>query len=344
MSDLLPLLAATLRDKVVLDAQAEIEALRSAAELVQIVHSPKDLQESTENTDVGNGGNEDREAEEMGEEEREEIDDIETTVYASGNIKDGFYSQSNDIYWEISFATKKTCLLRNLRHCRVYAGGGFEIASILDSEFPGYYQIVLDPDEEDGSDSKVFRICFSFPETMWLKFVIKDWPTWRQEFDQIFEADNWDFEEGIFGIRYLCDHVAAETPDAKVEFQSIMMQPNALSPAMKLYIPREVRHQARSLRDERRRMIEAEGATTVPEFATARFRAYYDASREGRDLDDFLSLLGPLELRRMPGTDIPDSGSMVLIDRLAIVYNYQGREEAEEIITQLLQARVEEND
>jgi hypothetical protein len=323
MSDLLPLVAATLRDKVLQDAQEEIRSLKESAkmaEVVQIVHA---VLEDDDDYDREDGV---------------EVEDRPINVYASGSIRDnGRYGQ-NDRFWQIDLGSEKTCRLVDLWHCRIQVGGGYEVASLsAESSRNLDIEVKFDISDLDTPDSKSILFCIG-PNAIWLHVLVKGWPGWQQER----ENQPFDFDGGE-AMPFLCDDVASRYAEATVEFRSIMFQRGTIHPAMQRLIPRKQLQEERSRRDysgqadtnqEDDDVSIEELPRVVRRFAIDRFKHHLNG-RPGRSLAEFLDMLstniyvlGIVPLERAP--PMLTASDEILIDRIVIMYLDHGRDAAEE--------------
>lgn len=143
MSDLLPLIAATLKDKVAVDAQNEIEKLRNQIKLlsaVEIIHAI----ESEDNNQV--------------------------VVYASGSFVDGEPDDDENL-WEVNLEPGVTCRVSDLRECQLCVGGGFPSVTFNDQG----------PNGEGGcegwfeGETNMASLCF-FPHSTWVEVAITGLP------------------------------------------------------------------------------------------------------------------------------------------------------------------------
>jgi len=228
MSDLLPLVVATLRDRVAVDAAEEIANLKrqlAVSRSVEILRAAGDGEE-----------------------------DDEAVVYASAQFLDGQYSFNPNL-WQVDFVqrlddddeTTTTCRLADLRGCRICVGGGITLDS-LDDELANRatYDGFFDPDDDaDGDNSKAVKFCFC-PNTLWLTIVVHGWP--REEWEAVIAADNVNPDDVM---SFLVETVASDHPEATVEFKDICFTVRTVHGALKRLLPQQRREEVRAERDGR---------------------------------------------------------------------------------------------
>ena len=145
MSDLLPLVVATLKDKVAMEAQQEIKTLRNGIKLLTAV-------------------------EVLRTSERDDNDQV--LVYASGCFTDGSPG-ANPNLWSVNLAPNASCRLSDLRKCRLCVGGGFPAVS-FNTEDHGEGDCEGWLEGSDG-DKILVNLCFC-PYSTWVALAIKGWP------------------------------------------------------------------------------------------------------------------------------------------------------------------------
>jgi len=208
MSDLLPLVATVLKDKVAVDAQNEITHLRDRLNLAQAVEI---ICTFPTNSNEGE----------------------DFRVYASGSFVDGNYSGNPNLFQVDLKPQNYTCKLSELRGCQICVGGGFPVASLDDLDFDNPpFEVIIASIEDEDSDEKVFRLCFS-PNTIWLEVVVKGWP--KSAWQTLVEEDP-DWESGE-GVAYLVDQVSPKFPEATVEFTSVCFVAKNIQSTIKRLIP-----------------------------------------------------------------------------------------------------------
>ena len=236
MSDLLPLVAAALQDKVVLDASKEMAILREEREVAHIVEVLRSR----------NNG-------------RDEGEDEPVVAFASAPFESGEYGANTNL-WEIPLKSSgdAVCKLADLRDCHICVGGGFPVAS-LDDELPnnpfcqGWLYDINNPENgedvgETHSDVVGVRISFT-PHTIWLALWIRGWP--QEEWEAQIQADdiNDRHEGGI--VQFFVDEVASRFPDATVEFKEVSFVVKNIHGAMKRLLPKARKAEVRTERDQR---------------------------------------------------------------------------------------------
>ncbi len=227
ISDLLPLVAVALNDKAAADAYEELTVAREERDIPRKVEVIRCL---------NNGEDED--------------EDDEAVVFASAMFEDGEYSRNTNL-WEVKMEknSNNTCRLADLRDCHICVGGGFPVAT-LDDEFPndaGFDAFVYGEDSESTSSSGacVASFCFS-PYSIWLKVLIYGWP--REEWEAFIQADTYGPD---YICHYLVDIVAAQHPDARVEFKSVAFVAKHIHGALKRLLPPNRKEEVRADRDRR---------------------------------------------------------------------------------------------
>lgn len=235
MSDLLPLVAATLRDKVVSDALEEINALKKQLDVsrrVEIIRAK------------ANGDDED--------------EDEDVVVYASGRLQDGRYG-ANPNLWQIDLKHGKDesssmpfrCRLADLRDCHICVGGGFPMAT-LDDALPNNAPMEGWLENESDGEFATALVCFC-PHATWLTFAIHGWP--KREWEVVAQQRSYD-SDAI--ISYLVETVASAYPEATVEFVEVSFVANVIGGGLKRLLPAKRREEVRLEREERQREEESD--------------------------------------------------------------------------------------
>lgn len=202
MSDLLPLVAAVLNDKVSIDAYEEVLGMKqqlAVSRAIEII----------------------RAANETGEDEEDVV------VYASTQFEDGNYARNINL-WQVDFDPGSViCRLADLRSCRVCVGGGFALESLNDAQANHEgVEVFFNTDEDnDDENSKSITLCFA-PNSTWLNAVVHGWPSGAI-----------DPPEVLNSLEYLVDDVADEFPDATVEFKSTSFVVRHIHGALKRLLP-----------------------------------------------------------------------------------------------------------
>lgn len=206
MSDLLPLVAAALRDKVVNDANDElINVKRELAQMraVDVVRQ------------VGDG---------------------QQQVVATAQMDHGKWGV-NPKFWEISFQQLAVCKLSELLDVKIYNGGGFPLHSLQEAgdfddmfEFWGYFH----PDKDgDTSTSKTVYFRLSSLLDNWLKIVVHGWPqeSWINHCPTTRDAP-----------RHLVGSIARQFPHATVEYKTMLLSTEENERAIQRLVPPHVQH------------------------------------------------------------------------------------------------------
>eukprot|EP00980_Cylindrotheca_fusiformis_P017926 scaffold5688_cov104-Cylindrotheca_fusiformis.AAC.12 len=213
MSDLLPLVVATLKEKTAIDAQAEIAQLRRQVEqffAVEIIRR------------------QDEDADWYGRE------DDKIIVYAAGSYDKGGPG-SNPNLWTVNLQPVTTCKLEELGNCNLCAGGGFTIVSFGDVDHQGWLN-----DEDDGTEDKIVNFCFN--PTTWLTISIKGWP--RRNWEHLMHEAPVDPDATL---EYLVGDVARAFPNATVEFRSVSFVSASVHAVFKRMLPPARRAEVRRM-------------------------------------------------------------------------------------------------
>ena len=220
MSDLLPLIATVLKDKVAIEAREEIDGLkRDIARSVEIVRAQRE----------------------------DENEDSEVVVYASGQFQDGKYGGNANL-WQVdlkSAAGQASCRLVDLRECLLCVGGGFLLESLNDQQSNrAHYEGFLDRYDHDSDTSKTVSFCFC-PNSTWLTIVVHGWPreSWQADVE----------EDTVYTITELVKIVGTKFPDATIEFLEVSFVSGNFHAALKRMLPPKRKTAVRAERDERGR-------------------------------------------------------------------------------------------
>jgi hypothetical protein len=233
ISDLLPLMAVALNDKAAADAAKELDTAlkeRDTAHRVEVLRARN------------NGDDED--------------ENEETIVYASALFEDGHYCGN---LWSINLRQDDqfVCRLADLRDCHVCVGGGFPVASV-DEQLPhtAGFQVFIDGDEisDDEGDELTVSFCFS-PHSIWLRVLIHGWP--REDWEVVIRADNVGPDDVM---EFLVDTVAAQYPDATVEFTGMCFVTKTIRGALRRLLP------PKRVKEVRAERAENENRAPNPEF------------------------------------------------------------------------------
>ena len=218
ISDLLPLVAVALNDQAAADAAKELDTAlkeRDTAYRVEVLRARN------------NGDDED--------------ENEETIVYASALFEDGYYVPQNTNLWSLDFRQDKkfVCRLADLRDCHVCVGGGFPVAS-LDNNLPN--NLFGGSFGSNIGDSIEIQFCFC-PHSTWLTILVHGWP--REEWEAMMEAR--DEPEDFVG--FLVETVAAQYPDATVEFTDVCFVAKRVQGALKRLLPKRLNEAKRKRED-----------------------------------------------------------------------------------------------
>jgi len=141
MSDLAPFVAATIRDKVVMDLKEENDKLR----------------------------------EQLRQRWAIEISGAEgTPVYATGQFDQG---EAKDTFWVINLSEVQPCPLSALEDVQITVGGIMKAVLGNDSVFDSMF----DADDEDHDNGKCVNFYFAGGVNLWLRIIINGWPRERWE-------------------------------------------------------------------------------------------------------------------------------------------------------------------
>lgn len=256
-SDLLPLVAAVLQDRVAADAQKEIASLQrklKGLQTIRIVHYGYYRNKATSSASASasannNNGNADEEGEGVANAEttnHDDDDDDADLVYASGVFEDGQYGDNPTHYkynygdepnlWNITLKpgtqTQSQCPLRDLRHCTVDMGGGLPILSLNDRGNAMTYEGFLDSADwgkSHGDGNCEIQFCVD-PHSTWLTVEIHGWP--REEWDPMIQT--WNIDSAI---EYLVETVAVDHPTATVQFKRVSFDIREMHGPLKRHLP-----------------------------------------------------------------------------------------------------------
>lgn len=299
MSDLLPLVAQVLRDRVLNETEQELRALKtSVSRSVEVIRALPETEE----------------------------EDSEIVLYASAQFQDGKYGY-NPVFWQVNFVEHtgnvdqepiQRCLLRDLRSIRVCVGGGFPMVS-LDNHQPNRpgFEGFLDHDEVDGATTKAASFCFS-PNATWFGIVIHGWP--RQAWESVVESGAPDPESLI---DFLVDNVAVTYPDATVEFKDILLHKRLVFAAIKRLIPPSLLAQARAERNARNDDADIAAYTDLMSHVATTMR------NGGNDngLDEFLVQVNEvMDILTRLGIRALNNDTRDMVGQIITSYNVLGRD------------------
>ena len=268
ISDLLPLVAAALNDKAAADASEELDIAREERDRshrVEVIRSR------------ANGEDED--------------EDGETVVYGCGLFEDGQYARNTNL-WNIKLdkSSDNTCHLVDLRDCHICVGGGFPVAS-LDDTLPNNttFEGWVDGDEIDEGEltSDACKVSFCFcPHSTWLTCLIHGWP--REEWEEAILVDDLDLDEII---PFLVEDVAAQYPDATIEFEKVTFTASSIHGALKRLLSSKRKVEVRADRDRRIAERNPEG-DALYEFVSRTMRERGNQASRALFVPQLYSILG----------------------------------------------------
>jgi len=288
-SDLLPLVAAVLNDKVAADANDEIDKLRGllsgdisrSVQIVQPIDNRNTENNNNNNTNTNNG---------------------DLIVHASGQFQDGFYAD-NPVLWQVDLNNKLstegpspfTCRLADLKSCVVCVGGGFPVVDFDFGRkpFDGYLSA---DDSAESETGHVIHFCFGSDLTsLWLTIVVHGWP--RVEWEACIRLNS---DRGLI-CSYLSEEVANNHPYATVEFKDATFVISSLigSPIQQLLSPERL-EQVTAERDGRdttvtaMKTLRAHVSSTIRDLSEPRFSGVVDL--RFRDAMAILNILNINEL------------------------------------------------
>jgi hypothetical protein len=137
MSDLAPFVAATIRDKVVVDLKEENDKLREQLRQRWTVQVLRNDEESR-------------------------------VVYATGQFDQG---QADTPFWKVSLSPEAvSCPLSDLANVELHIGGIMKASFEHNSTFEGFF----DADDDDSDTAKSVSFCFT--GQLWFGLVVNGWP------------------------------------------------------------------------------------------------------------------------------------------------------------------------
>ena len=218
-SDLLPLVATVLNDKVAADAHDEINSLRRRNALLSSVN----IIQKRSNSDV---------------------DDV---TIASAQFQNGL-DHNNPYWWRVGLNSSPpfSCRLADLKSCYVNVGGGFPVADFGDrktfEEFWGFSEgaVTSTIKKYDGDNTKLASFFMGNGVRFWLSAVVHGWPRedWKNamiELDDYLEHDAID--DSHTNVDYLVEVVADKFPDATIEFVEVAFEISSMRGAFRKLIP-----------------------------------------------------------------------------------------------------------
>ena len=216
-SDLLPLVATVLNDKVAADAHDEINSLRRRNALLSSVN----IIQKRSNSDV---------------------DDV---TIASAQFQNGL-DHNNPYWWRVGLNSSPpfSCRLADLKSCYVNVGGGFPVADFGDrktfEEFWGFSEgaVTSTIKKYDGDNTKL--VSFIMGDGVCgvgvsLDIAVHGWP--REDWEETLRIHDGLDDDGNFLVDYLVEEVAAKFPDATIEFVEVSFLISTMRGALRKLIP-----------------------------------------------------------------------------------------------------------
>ena len=242
-SDLLPLVATVLNDKVAADAHDEINSLRRRNAILSSVNIMQQRSYSTDNTDNNREDN--------------AHDDDDVTI-ASAQFQNGWFENNargwfgtNAVLWRVDFNSLPPfpCRLADLQSCYVNAGGGFSVADFSDREtFEELWEFsgnaatsVIEKYDGDNTKHVSFVMGNGERRRFWLSAVVHGWPREHWKDAMIEMRDYVEHDGGMYdshtNVDYLVEVIAAKFPNATMEFLDVAFDISSMRGAFRKLIP-----------------------------------------------------------------------------------------------------------
>ena len=231
-SDLLPLVATVLNDKVAADAHDEINSLRRRNAILSSVN----IIQHRSNSNVGDNDRQDNAHD----------DDVMIASAQFQNGRFGHNSFHNPNWWRVDLNSSPpfSCRLADLKSCYVNVGGGFPVADFGDSKpFEGYWDFLRSADTSkiekyDGDNTKL--VSFIMGDGVCgvgvsLDIAVHGWP--REDWEETLRIHDGLDDDGNFLVDYLVEEVAAKFPDATIEFVEVSFLISTMRGALRKLIP-----------------------------------------------------------------------------------------------------------
>ena len=232
-SDLLPLVATVLNDKVAADAHDEINSLRRRNALLSSVNIIQQRSNSSNVDNINDDGDDD--AHDDG------------VAIASAQFQNGWFDDNYN-WWRVEFNSSPpfSCRLADLKSCYVNVGGGFPVADFGNpNNFEGRWDfsrsaVTSTIKKYDGDNTKLASFFMGNGVRFWLSAVVHGWPRedWKNamiELDDYLEHDAID--DSHTNVDYLVEVVADKFPDATIEFVEVAFEISSMRGAFRKLIP-----------------------------------------------------------------------------------------------------------
>jgi len=230
-SDLLPLVATVLNDKVAADAHDEINSLRRRNAILSSVNIMQQRSNSY-------------------------VDNNDVTI-ASAQFQNGWFENNargwfgiNAVLWRVDFNSLPpfSCRLADLQSCYVNAGGGFPVADFGDREtFEKFWEFsgnaatsVIEKYDCDNTKHVSFVMGNGERRRFWLSAVVHGWPRehWKDAMIEMHDyVEHHNLLDSHTNVDYLVEVVAAKFPNATIEFLDIAFDISSMRGAFRKLIP-----------------------------------------------------------------------------------------------------------
>jgi hypothetical protein len=316
ISDLLPLVAVALNDKAAADAAKELATALEERDLSRRVEVLRAL-----NDDDGEDG--------------------EIIVYGYGLFEEGQYGNNTNL-WDVTLkpSSNNVCRLADLRKCQICVGGGFPVASLDDTFannplFEGWIsgEEEEEEEEEETSTGDTCEVSFCFcPCSTWLVLSIHGWP--REEWEAVIQANDIDPDDVL---PFLVEDVAAQYPDATVEFKVISFVAKEIHGALKRLLPSKRKEEVRADREAR---IANKDYREVIEFVARTMRERGNDTHASLFMPQLYSIVDFLSLMRIKEL----GGNVELIMTAIDVHAQHGAEGLRELFDRHRPDRMDEDE
>ena len=261
-SDLLPLVATVLNDKVAADAHDEINSLRRRNALLSSVNIIQQRSNSSNVDNINDDGDDD--AHDDG------------VAIASAQFQNGWFDDNYN-WWRVEFNSSPpfSCRLADLKSCYVNVGGGFPVADFGANFFDGRWDysrsaVTSMIEKYDGDNTKLAD--FSMGDGVCgvrvsLGIAVHGWP--REDWEETLRIHDDLDDHGELIVDYLVEEVANKFPDATIEFIDVNFLISTMRGALRKLIPDRRTLEVVAERDGRA-SLEAGGASINGTTNTAR--------------------------------------------------------------------------